>query len=188
MKCLLLSFLLVLATALIAQVSSAQQPAPASAVFPDITTSTTPLTVNGKFKLFAGTSVSPARFAGANLTAGFGQAIDTPAGYGQGTQGYAKRFGASMATGASNNFFGKFLIPSVLHHDPRFVSLENRSLRNSIGLALRRVVIARTDDGNDTFNWSGILGPLAAQSIANSYLPDEERTVGKTPQLSRAMC
>lgn len=151
-----------------------------SPVFPDIATSKAPLTAEGKFTLFALSSVSPARFSGASLSAAFGQSIDAPEGYGQGTEGYAKRFGASMATGASNNFFGKFLIPSLLHHDPRFFAQGDGSLHQSLKYAVRRVVITRTDSGNDVFNWSGILAPLAAQSIANSYLPEEERTVGKT--------
>jgi hypothetical protein len=85
-----------------------------------------------------------------------------------------------MATGASDNFFGKFLIPSILHHDPQFFPLGDGSLHQSIKYALRRVIVTRTDSGKEAFNWSGILAPLAAQSIANSYLPEEERTVGET--------
>lgn len=31
-----------------------------------------------------------------------------------------------------------------------------------------------------TFNWSGLLGGLAASALANTYYPQEERGVGKT--------
>lgn len=146
---------LLLALATVSSFAQEAQPV-TSAVFPDLATSKTPLSIEGKFKLFAASSVSPGRLSGANLSAAFGQAIDAPEGYGQGAEGYAKRFGASMATGASNNFFGKFLIPSMLHHDPRFLQQGDGSLHQSLKYALRRVVIARTDNGKDAFNWSGL--------------------------------
>jgi hypothetical protein len=41
-------------------------------------------------------------------------------------------------------------------------------------------VITRTDTGRSTFNWSGVLGGLMAEGLANSYLPDAERTTGTT--------
>ncbi len=41
-------------------------------------------------------------------------------------------------------------------------------------------MVIRTDAGSETFNWPGTLGPLAAEGLANTYLPDSERTVEKT--------
>ena len=38
----------------------------------------------------------------------------------------------------------------------------------------------RTDDGRKTFNWSRVIAVFGSESIANAYLPPEERTVGKT--------
>jgi hypothetical protein len=43
-------------------------------------------------------------------------------------------------------------------------------------------VVARTDDGREGANWAGILGPLLAESLANSYLPVSEQTAGHTFQ------
>jgi hypothetical protein len=42
------------------------------------------------------------------------------------------------------------------------------------------VFVIPTDAGNEHFNWPGTLGPMAAEGLANTYLPDSERTVGKT--------
>jgi hypothetical protein len=68
----------------------------------------------------------------------------------------------------------------MLHEDPRyFVKVFGRP-RSRILYAIERVVITRTDTGRNTFNWSGVLGGLMAESLANSYLPDAERTGGKT--------
>jgi len=87
-----------------------------------------------------------------------------------------------MATAASNNFFGTFLIASLLHRDPRyFVSLHGGTAHR-LGYALSRIVVARTDDGRNGANWPGILGPLLAESLASSYLPASEQTAGRTFQ------
>jgi hypothetical protein len=41
-------------------------------------------------------------------------------------------------------------------------------------------VVTRTDDGKSAANWPGIVGPLLAESLANSYLPAKEQTAGRT--------
>jgi hypothetical protein len=56
------------------------------------------------------------------------------------------------------------------------------SLKESFKYALRRVVIVRKDDGGEAFNWPGVLAPLAAAGLANTYMPDAQRTVGYTFQ------
>jgi hypothetical protein len=76
--------------------------------------------------------------------------------------------------------FGTFLLPSVLHHDPRYFVLANGSFSQKIGHALKSVVVTRTDSGGHAFNVGGVLGPLGAQGLANTYLPDAERTSGQT--------
>ncbi|MEO8727550.1 MAG: hypothetical protein ABI383_15670, partial [Acidobacteriaceae bacterium] len=112
--------------------------------------------------------------------AGFGQALNSNPGYGQGAEGYAKRFGSSMGRNATSNFFGTFLLPSVLHQDPRYFVLGDATAGEKIKYALRRTVVTRSDNGNDVFNWSGLLGPVISEGIANSYLPSAERTPGRT--------
>src|SRR6266436_8072343 len=153
-----------------------------SIFFPDIATSAGPLSTKQKFELFANESVAPSRFLSSAAGAGIGQAQNSLAGYGQGAEGYGKRFASSMATAASTNFFGTFVIASVSHHDPRYFVTLHPGVRYRIGYALSRIVISRTDDGRNAANWPGILGPLLAESLANSYLPVKEQTAGRTFQ------
>src|SRR6267154_4600965 len=133
-----------------------------SIFFPDIATSAGPLTAKQKFELFADESVAPSRFLSSAAGAGIGQAQNSLDGYGQGAEGYGKRFASSMATAASTNFFGTFVIASVSHHDPRYFVTLHPGVRYRIGYALSRIVISRTDDGRNAANWPGILGPLLA--------------------------
>src|SRR6267378_4713784 len=138
-----------------------------SIFFPDIATSAGPLSTKQKFELFANESVAPSRFLSSAAGAGIGQAQNSLAGYGQGAEGYGKRFASSMATAASTNFFGTFVIAGVSHRDPRYFVTLHPGVRYRIGYALSRIVISRTDDGRNAANWPGILGPLLAESLAN---------------------
>jgi hypothetical protein len=153
-----------------------------SVFFPDLATSKGPLSVKQKFELFADESVAPSRFVSSAFVAGIDQARDALPGYGQGMGGYGKRFGSAMATSAADNLFGTFVLSSVQRRDPRyFVTLQGR-VGYRIGYALSRIVITRTDSGTQAANWPGMIGPLLAESLANSYLPEKEQTAGRTFQ------
>src|SRR6267378_8059168 len=91
-----------------------------SIFFPNIATSVGPLSGKQKFELFADESVAPSRFLSSAAGAGISQARNSLEGYGQGAGGYGKRFGSSMATAASSNLFGTFLISSMLHRDTQY--------------------------------------------------------------------
>jgi hypothetical protein len=153
-----------------------------SKIFPDLAASDKPLGARQKLQLAVSESLSPAAVGGALFSAGLSQARDSLPGYGQGAEGYGKRFGAAMATSTSSQLFGTFLLPTALHQDPRFFVQGNGSLSQSVGYGLRRLVITRTDKRGEAINWSGLMGPLAAQGLANTYLPDGERTAARTFQ------
>jgi hypothetical protein len=148
--------------------------------YPDLASTPGPLTSSQKFKLFLTESISASRLLASTAGAGINQARDWPHGFGQGSDGYAKRFGASMATGASSHLFGTFLVPSILRQDPRYFVRYNGSFGVRVKYALRRMVVTRDDDGREVFNWSGIIGPMMAESLATTYLPEHEQTVAKT--------
>ena len=151
-----------------------------SIFFPDLAASPGPLSSKEKLELFAGKSLAPSRFLSSALSSGVRQAQNYLPEYGQGMSGYGKRFGSSMATGASTEFFGTFLFASLFRRDPRyFVSLRGGPWHR-IGYAVSRLVVARTDQGREGLNWPGILGPLFAESLANSYLPVSQQTAGQT--------
>lgn len=151
-----------------------------SVFFPNLATNSGPLSPWQKFKLAANNSVSLATFGAALTGAAYGQAIDSPAGYGQGGEGYAKRFGAGMARSASANLFGTFLIASVLHEDPRFYVRKHYSFKQSVKYAAVRIVVTRSDSGERVVNFADILGPLAGEALADTYYPEGNRGVSST--------
>ena len=151
-----------------------------SLAFPDLATSKQPFGSRDKFMLAVNNSVSLATVGTSLVGAAYGQAIDSPEGYGQGAEGYGKRFGSEMARDASANLFGTFLIASVLHEDPRFYVRKNLTFKQSVEYSALRIVFTRSDSGERTVNYAGLLGPLAGEALANTYFPEEDRGVGST--------
>jgi hypothetical protein len=151
-----------------------------SIFFPELAHERGPLTSKRKVELAVDETIAPSRFLGSLFTAGIGQARNSLPDYGQGWDGYGKRYGSSVASNASSHLFGTGLLPSLTHEDPRYFVKIFGSPKTRILYAMSRVLITRTDDGRSTFNWSNVMGGLMAESLAVSYLPDSERTAGKT--------
>lgn len=153
-----------------------------SFVFPDIATKAEPLSPGGKFKLFVNQSISPPYIIAAATNAAYSQARNSPSAYGQGWDAYGGRFGAALARSSSNAFFGTFLIASIVHDDPRFFPQNRPSFWGSVKYSAKRLVVTRKDSGREAFNTSGIVGTLAAETLANVYLPVSEQTGAKTAE------
>ncbi|MFY9674995.1 MAG: hypothetical protein WAK13_11115 [Terriglobales bacterium] len=151
-----------------------------SIVFPDIAASTTPLSPGQKFELFVDNSVSVHTVLWSALGSAVGQADNSPTGFGQGWNAYGKRFGSSMARGASGEFFGTFILASALHYDPRFFPDRDPTFGHAIKYSVKRVFISRNDAGERVVDIPGLVGPLLGESLANAYWPDRNRTVGDT--------
>jgi hypothetical protein len=69
-----------------------------------------------------------------------------------------------------------------LHRDPRYFVTLHGGPGHRIGYALSRIVVSRTDEGKNAANWAGMIAPLLAEGLANSYLPVKEQTAGRTFQ------
>ena len=133
-----------------------------------------------KFNLAANRTVALSTIAAVYLGSSIGQVTDRPAGYGTGEEGYAQRFGAGWARAASNNLFGTFLLASLTHEDPRFFVKSHLTFSESAKYAAHRLLITRSDSGEQVVNYSGLLGPIAGETLANSYYPVGSRGVGPT--------
>lgn len=142
--------------------------------------SASPLTANGKLRLFVKSETDPFTFGWVAFEAGIAQANNDLPGYGQGAAGYGKRFGAGLADQTAGSFFGTFLFPCVLHQDPRYYRLGSGPFKRRLGHALIRPVLTHKDSGGRAFNWSGTLANIATSSLSNVYYPEGSRGVGAT--------
>jgi hypothetical protein len=159
-------------------------------VFPNFYTSyvwnAAPLSAGQKFQLALHDSIDPVSFLGAGLSAGIEQWQNDFRGYGQGAQGYAKRFGASYADGFVGDMVGGAILPSLLRQDPRYFYKGTGSIKSRILYAISTVVICKGDNGRWQPNYSGVLGNLASAGISNIYYPASDRK-GATVTIDNAL-
>jgi len=134
-----------------------------------------PLTTKLKFQLAWKSLINPFTFGITAGIAGIEQANNSFSGYGQGAQGYAKRYGAAYGDLVSGTLLGGALLPSLFKQDPRFFYKGDGSRKSRVLYAIATSVICKGDNGHWQANYSGILGGVAAGGISNLYYPSQNR-------------
>jgi len=140
-----------------------------------------PLTPGQKFKVVAQGSFDPVQIVWYGFVSGISQAENSEPGYGQGAEGYGKRYGAYAADGTIENFFVGSILPSVLHQDPRYFQSGHGSFFDRTGYSVSRIFVTRSDSGHNQFNFSEIVGSAMASAISTySYHPRTDRNLRNT--------
>ena len=133
------------------------------------------LTLKGKFRLFVQDSLDPVNFLSTAFDAGLDQAQNSDPSYGQGAEGYGRRFGADLAGGTSSRFFKDFAYPWIFSEDPRYYRLARGTGTKRLLHAMEHAVVAHRDDGTRMFNFTEWLGTASAVALSNTYHPDSRR-------------
>lgn len=139
-----------------------------------------PMTPSQKFDLALHTTTSPATLLVTAAVAGIEQQHDTFPGYGQGLEGYAKRYGAAYADTMTKTMLGRAILPVILHQDPRYFYQGSGTFWSRVFHALLSTVVCRGDDGKLEPNYSYVAGSFAAAGISNFYKAPGDRRVGLT--------
>jgi hypothetical protein len=135
-----------------------------------------PLNSKQKFKLAWKTVIDPFTLVFVGGAAGVEQWQNHFVGYGQGAQGYAKRFGAGYADTVSGTFIGGAILPSILKQDPRYFYKGTGSTPARFLYAIANAFICKGDNKRWQANYSNMLGSLAAGGISNLYYPAQDRS------------
>jgi len=135
------------------------------------------LLVKDKFVLFLLDSIDPGTFLSSAFDAGLDQAQNAAPSYGQGAQGYGKRFAAELAGEATGRFFGDFVYPSLFREDPRYYRMGSGPVGKRLLHALGHSVLAHRDNGDVMFNFSEWFATTSSVVVANTYHPDNRRGV-----------
>lgn len=134
-----------------------------------------PLAAKQKFELAWKSTVDPFTFVGVAALAGVQQATDDFNGYGQGMEGYAKRFGAAYADVLTGTYIGSAILPSLLKQDPRYFYKGTGTPRSRFLYAVANTVICKGDNKRWQPNYSGIGGSFATGAISYLYYPAGDR-------------
>jgi hypothetical protein len=139
-----------------------------------------PMTPGQKFQLFFKSQTDPWPFLLAGYVASYDQATDSFPEYGQGMEGYAKRYGAAWGDAFIGNFFGNAVLPSLWHEDPRYFQMGTGPVARRALWAATSTVWCRRDNGGWGPNYANLIGNLIGSAIANVYYPASERTAADT--------
>lgn len=95
--------------------------------------------------------------------------------FGQGAEGYGKRYGAAWADQTIANVLSEGVFPAAFHQDPRYFRLgrEGGSTWRRMRYSLTRVLITRNDSGKWGFNYSEWAGVGVGVGVSNLYYPSD---------------
>jgi hypothetical protein len=136
-----------------------------------------PLTPKQKFNIAWHQWYDMSAHFGNIIQAAISQAADGEPHYGQGWGAFGERFAAQEGDQFTGSFLIYGILPTVLHQDPRYFRRGKGSPLSRVEYAASRVLIARKDDGDPTFNFSQVFGQLGQAGISLSYYPQQDRDV-----------
>jgi hypothetical protein len=136
-----------------------------------------PLTVGQKVKRRALRLVEPVSLFSSAFGSGIEQLRDMPPQWGQGAEGYGRRFASAEGyTAAHNTLALGFDI--AFHLDPRYRRMPEAGVGQRLWNAVSQTFIANTDSGGKMINVSEIAGNFGAGFVSNAWQPPGYRSSG----------
>jgi hypothetical protein len=139
-----------------------------------------PLDAKQKFELAFRGSLNTYEFVAVGLVAAIGQAQDSFPEYGQGWEGYGKRYGAGYLDSFDGNIIGNAILPTLWHQDPRYFRMGTGSKKKRLFYSVISAVRCKGDNGKWQPGYSNVIGNIAAGGISNLYYPASDRGFGLT--------
>ena len=139
-----------------------------------------PLSTGQKYQLFFKSASDPWPFLLTAFGAGIDQAENSFPEYGQGVEGYAKRWGAAYTDYFTGNLLGNAVLASLLREDPRYFQKGTGSSTSRALWAAGSTVWCKRDNGTWGPNYANVVGNLMGAAVSNLYYPESDRTVGGT--------
>src|ERR1035441_7713843 len=97
--------------------------------------------------------------------------------YGPGMTGFARYVGVSYSQDITGEFFGTFLIPTIVHQDPHYHRMPHASIPRRICHAIVQVGWTLGDNGKGMVNYADIVGFAIDDEIGNFYVPGQQTTL-----------
>lgn len=91
--------------------------------------------------------------------------------YGPGMPGLGRATGVTLTEDMTDEFFGTFLIPSLDHQAPGFRRMPNRGFWQRLAHCGTQVFWTRSQRGMPMVNYSSVVGTVAEQGVAVTYVP-----------------
>ncbi len=141
-----------------------------------------PESVKEKFKTTAQDSFDYSAVIFAAVQAGVAQVQDSYPEFHQGAAGYGRYFWHTFADQTSENFLVQAIVPTVLHQDSRYYTLERGGVLKRTVYSFSRTLITRQNDGSRAPNYSEVVGSGASSGLSALYYPSVYQTWTKVGQ------
>jgi hypothetical protein len=132
------------------------------------------MTGKHKLALAAREAFDPFVWVSSGIQAGASETGNEFPKYGQGVQGFAKRYGATMLDSVDSELASSAFCV-LLKQDPRYFRLGQGSIIHRTFYSMAQQLSAKNDDGRRMFNWANVLGMLVGTSLSNMYYPPPDR-------------
>jgi hypothetical protein len=133
-----------------------------------------------KWHLAFKSSIDPFVFVADGFVAGLSQARNTNPEFGQGAEGYGKRFGAAALDSADGTLWGNAILPILFKEDPRYFRLGEGTFTHRFLYSAATTIWCRRDNGSWGPNYANVLGNFISGGISNAYYPAAEGGFGQT--------
>jgi len=130
-----------------------------------------PLSPKQKLHLGFAALLDPVTIGMAGATAGIQQAMNSHHQFGQGAQGFGKRFGADYGTDLNHMVITSVAAASILHQDPRYFYSGQGTKARRAWYAIESAFRAKGDNGKWQPPYADVIGTTAAAEISNIYYP-----------------
>jgi hypothetical protein len=109
-------------------------------------------------------------------------AINPHSGYGPGVPGWGRYVGVSFTQDMTGEFFGTFLIPSLVHQDPHYHRMPNATMKRRIFHCFAQIAWTQGDDGRGMLNYADLGGFAIDDEIGNLYVPGQQTRASATAE------
>jgi hypothetical protein len=135
------------------------------------------LTLGERFSIYGHAIIRPYSIVGPALGAGIGQWENEPPGWGQGAEGYARRFASGMGRHLTAETI-RFGFAAADGEDPRYHRSEETGVWNRARHAIVETFTSQTSSGARIPAFSRFAGIYGAAFISNAWYPENRATPG----------
>ena len=129
-----------------------------------------PMTEAQRFRRYVKDTLTPVSLVTSAVVAGIGQWEDHPKEWGQGAEGFGRRYASAYAEHVVREtlIFGA---SSALHEDNRYIRSGQSGFGARLRYAIESTFLARRDDGSRCFSFSRVGGFAGAAVISRLWQP-----------------
>ena len=133
------------------------------------------MTPGEKLHHYLRSSTSPATISASVFSSGFKQATDSTPEWGQGMEGYGKRFASSIGQKTIDRTV-RYGLKIMLREDPRYFYSDREGIRPRTLHAIGETFVARKDSGGTRPNYTYFAALASGVCISRQWHPENDRS------------